>query len=72
MSWRPVVDKSVGVQCETVELTKARIQVDENDDAGVRTSLEAERQYPFVGHEAGCDGDTTVLTHHVGSVSVPG
>ena len=28
---RPVV-----VQCETVELTTARVQTDENDDAGVR------------------------------------
>ena len=48
-----MVDKSVGVQCETVELTTARDQTDENDDAGVRTSLEAQRQCPVVGHEAG-------------------
>ena len=64
---RPVVGRPVGVQCETVELTTARVQIDENDDAGVKTSLEAQRQCPVVGHEAGCDEDATVVTHHVDS-----
>ena len=57
----------MGVQCETVELTTARVQIDENDDAGVRASLEAQRQCPVVGHETGCDEDETALTHHVDS-----
>ena len=72
MNWIPsrlgvLVDKQVGVQCETVELTTARVQIDENDDAGVRTSLEAQRQCPVVEHDTGCDEDATVLTHHVDS-----
>ena len=33
---RLVVDNPVGVQRETVEMMKARVQTDENDDAGVR------------------------------------
>ena len=33
---RSVVDRSVGVQCETVELKTAGAQTDENEDAGAR------------------------------------
>ena len=56
---RPVVGKLVGVQCETVELTTSRVQIDENDDAGARPSLEAPRQCPVDENEAGCDEDAS-------------
>ena len=57
--WRPVVGKPVGVQCETVELTTARVQIDKNDDAGARPSLEAHRQCLVDDYEAGCDEDAS-------------
>ena len=70
---RLVVDNPVGVQRETVEMMTARVQTDENDDAGERrahhadSSLEAQCQFPAVGHETGYDEDVTVITHQVGS-----
>ena len=38
---RLVVDNPVGVQRETVEMMTARVQTDENDDAGVRPVMKA-------------------------------
>ena len=38
---RLVVDNPVGVQRETVEMMTARVQTDENDDAGVRPVMTA-------------------------------
>ena len=41
---RLVVDNPVGVQRETVEMMTARVQTDENDDAGVRPVMTALRR----------------------------
>ena len=38
---RLVFDNPVGVQYETAELTMARVQTDENDDAGVKSVMTA-------------------------------